>query len=82
MRWAIARTVPAVTMRSMQYPSDLTDDLRAVVDAMLYLAQIGCQWRYLPESLGPWTRAWSQFRRRSRNGDRAELDMSGHAMPY
>ena len=44
------------------------DDLRTVVDAMLYIAQTGCQWRYLPASFGPWTRVWSQFRRWSRNG--------------
>ena len=44
------------------------DDLRTVVDTMLYIAQTGCQWRYLPESFGPWTRVWSQFRRWSRNG--------------
>jgi transposase len=44
------------------------DDLRVVVDAMLYIVQTGCQWRYLPESFGPWTRLWSQFRRWSRNG--------------
>ena len=44
------------------------DDLRSVVDAMLYIAQTGCQWRYLPLSFGPWTRVWSQFRRWSRNG--------------
>jgi hypothetical protein len=31
------------------------DDLRTVVNAMLYIAQTGCQWRYLPESFGPWT---------------------------
>jgi transposase len=43
-------------------------DLRTVVDAMLYIAQTGCQWRYLPESFGPWSRVWSQFRRWSRNG--------------
>jgi putative transposase len=43
-------------------------DPRAVVDAMLYVVQTGCQWRYLPASFGPWTRVWSQFRRRSRNG--------------
>ena len=36
-------------------------DLRTVVDAMLYNAQTGCQWRFLPESFGPWTRVWSQF---------------------
>jgi len=44
------------------------DDLRTVVDAMLYIAKTGCQWRYLPESFGRWTRVWSQFRRWSRNG--------------
>lgn len=46
-----------------------TEDLRSVVDAMLprKIAQTGCQWRYLPESFGPWTRVWSQFRRWSRN---------------
>jgi putative transposase len=43
-------------------------DLRRVVDAMLYVSHTGCQWRHLPESLGPWTRVWSQFRRWSRNG--------------
>ena len=32
------------------------DDLRSVVDAMLYIAQTGSQWRYLPETFGPWTR--------------------------
>ncbi len=42
-------------------------DLRTVVDAMLYIAQTGCQWRCLPESFGPWTRVWSQFRRWLRN---------------
>jgi transposase len=43
-------------------------DLRGVVDAMLYVSHTGCQRRYLPESFGPWTRVWSQFRRWSRNG--------------
>ena len=31
-------------------------DLCTVVDAMLYAAHAGCQWRYLPESFGLWTR--------------------------
>jgi putative transposase len=39
---------------------------------MLYIAQTGCQWRYLPESFGPWTRVWSQFRRCSRTGTWAQ----------
>jgi transposase len=47
------------------------DDLRTVVDAMLYIAHTGCQWRYLPTSFGPWTRVWSQFPRWSRNGTSA-----------
>ncbi|NJC84550.1 IS5 family transposase [Planosporangium mesophilum] len=49
------------------------DDLRPVVDGMPYVAHTGCQWRYLPESFGPWTRVWSQFRRWSRNGTWARL---------
>ena len=44
------------------------NDLRHVVDAMLYISHTGCQWRFLPEEFGPWTRVWSQFRRWSRNG--------------
>ena len=27
---------------------------------MLYVSHTGCQWRFLPESFGPWTRVWSQ----------------------
>ena len=30
------------------------DDPRNVVEAMLYIAQTGCQLRYLPGSFGPW----------------------------
>jgi len=55
------------------------DDLRTVVDAMLYIAQTGCQWRYLPQSFGPWTRVWSQFRRWSRSGTWAQALTVLHA---
>ncbi|MGY2703335.1 IS5 family transposase [Nocardioides sp. HB32] len=55
------------------------DDLRTVVDAMLYIAKTGCQWRYLPESFRPWTRVWSQFRRWSRNGTWAQVLTVLHA---
>lgn len=55
------------------------DDLRSVVDAMLYIAHTGCQWRYLPASFGPWTRVWSQFRRWSRNGTWAQTLTVLHA---
>ena len=35
-------------------------DLRTVVDAMLHIAQTGCQWRHLPQSVGPsGPRRWS-----------------------
>ncbi len=55
------------------------EDLRTVVDAMLYIAQTGCQWRYLAASFGPWTRVWSQFRRWSRNGTWAQALTVLHA---
>jgi putative transposase len=54
-------------------------DLRDVVDGILYVAHTGCQWRYLPESFGPWTRLWSQFRRWSRNGTWARALTVVHA---
>lgn len=55
------------------------DDLRHVVDAMLYVSHTGCQWRFLPLQFGPWTRVWSQFRRWSRNGTWARVLASLHA---
>jgi putative transposase len=36
---------------------------RAMVDAMLFIARTGCQWRYLPERYGAWTAVWAQWRR-------------------
>lgn len=56
-------------------------DLRGVVNALLYQAHTGCQWRFLPSEFGPWTRAWSQFRRWSRNGSwaRALAGLHAHA---
>jgi transposase len=41
---------------------------RQMVDAMLFIARTGCQWRYLPERYGTWTAAWSQWRRWRANG--------------
>jgi putative transposase len=49
------------------------EDVRRVVDGMLYIAHTGCQWRCLPREFGSWTRVWSQFRRWSRNGTWARL---------
>src|SRR5690242_16622041 len=57
---------------------------------MLYISHTGCQWRFLTESFGPWTRVWSQFRRWSRNGTwtraltvlhRAAREADGRAEP-
>jgi transposase len=31
---------------------------RQMVDAMLFSARTGCQWRYLPERYGSWTAVW------------------------
>jgi transposase len=56
------------------------DDLRSVVDAMLNIVQTGCQWRYLPESFGSWTRVWSPFRRWSRDGTWAVVWTVLHAV--
>jgi len=55
------------------------DDLRHVVDAMLYISHTGCQWRFLPEEFGPWTRVWSQFRRWSKNGTWSRVLTALHA---
>jgi len=55
------------------------DDLRHVVDAMLYISHTGCQWRFLPVEFGPWTRVWSQFRRWSKNGTWSRVLTALHA---
>jgi transposase len=36
-------------------------DLRAVVDAILYIARTGCQWRLLPKDFPPFTRHHDRF---------------------
>ena len=41
---------------------------RQMVEAMLFLARTGCQWRYLPERYGSWTAIWAQWRRWRANG--------------
>lgn len=38
-------------------------DLRAVIDAILYLLRTGCQWRPIPSSFPPWGTVWWTFRR-------------------
>jgi putative transposase len=43
-------------------------DRRAMVEAMLFLARTGCQWRYLPARYPPWEAVWQQWRRWRENG--------------
>lgn len=58
-------------------------ELRTVVNGLLYIAHTGCQWRYLPNEYGPWERVWSQFRRWSANGTLGPVlrDVHGDARP-
>ena len=39
-----------------------------MVEAILFVARTGCQWRYLPERFGPWGSVWQQWRRWRANG--------------
>ena len=55
------------------------DDLRLVVDAMLYIARLAASGATC-QSFGRWTRVWSQFRRWSRNGTWAEALTVLHAV--
>lgn len=36
---------------------------RDMVDAILWLARTGCQWRHLPDRFPDWQAVWSQWRR-------------------
>ena len=41
---------------------------RQMLNAMLFLARTGCQWRYLPDRYGAWGAVWQQWRRWRANG--------------
>ena len=43
-------------------------DLRAVVDAILYILRTGCQWRYLPKDFPPKSTVWRYFDEWRHNG--------------
>src|ERR671926_1370163 len=43
-------------------------DLRAVVNAILYLVRTGCQWRMLPKDFPPWSTVHTWYRRWRRDG--------------
>jgi transposase len=36
---------------------------RHMVEAMLFIARTGCQWRYLPDRFPPWQAVWKQWSR-------------------
>jgi transposase len=58
--WAvIAPHLPAPSRRGRPR----TTDLRAVVDAIFYIAQTGCQWRLLPKDFPPYTTVQRYFYR-------------------
>ena len=43
-----------------------------MVDAILWLARTGCQWRYVPKTFPDWQAVWSQWRRWRDNGTWAQ----------
>jgi putative transposase len=43
-------------------------DLRAVLNAILYLVRTGCQWRMLPKDFPPWSTVHTWYRRWRRDG--------------
>src|SRR5437588_6455451 len=43
-------------------------DLRAVLNAILYLVRSGCQWRLLPHDFPPWSTVHTWYRRFRRDG--------------
>ena len=43
-------------------------DLRAVVNAILYLVRTGCQWRMLPKDFPPWSTVHTWYRRWRQDG--------------
>ena len=48
-------------------------DMRAVVNAILYIASTGCQWRQLPKDFPPYSTVQGYFYAWSRNGTFASL---------
>src|SRR5882724_5709391 len=48
-------------------------DLRTVVNAVLYMASTGCQWRQIPKEFAPYTTVQGYFYRWSRDGTWARI---------
>jgi transposase len=49
-------------------------DLRRVVEAILYMASTGCQWRQLPRELPPYSTVQTYFYRWSKDGTFAQIN--------
>jgi len=63
--WArVQRTIPAPKPggRPAKHPR------REIVNALLYVARTGCQWRALPHDLPPWATVYWYFRRWKADG--------------
>jgi putative transposase len=45
-----------------------TNDMREVINAILYVLRSGCPWRMMPHDLPPWSTAWGYFRRWRKDG--------------
>jgi transposase len=54
-------------------------DRREIVNALLYVARTGCQWRALPHDLPPWTIVYWYFRSWKKDGtfDRLMAELRG-----
>lgn len=74
-QWAVVE--PVLTSASKR--GSRHEDLRKVVDGLLYIAHTGCQWRYTPAEYGSWDRLWSQFRRWTANRTWERLLAALHA---
>ena len=43
-------------------------DKHKLVNAVLYMTKIGCQWRMLPNDFPPYSTVWSFYRRANQSG--------------
>jgi transposase len=69
-QWALIK--PRLPVRPGGRPRKV--DLRAVLDAILYVQRTGCQWRYLPTDFPPKSTAWYYFGQWRRDGTIDAID--------
>jgi putative transposase len=65
---AASRLIEPLMPRPSPTERPRTTDMRAVVNAILYIASTGCQWRQLPKDFPPYSTAQSYFYDWSRSG--------------